>query len=112
MIHMEKLCPHFEKATHLISKRWVCLVLYELMSGTKRFSEMETNLPISGRLLSERLKFLEKEDIIIRHVYSEYPIRIEYKLTSKGVALKPVIEEIMKWSYEWLREREAETVQQ
>ena len=99
---MNELCPKFEKAMQLFGKRWVGLILFELLDGSKRFSEMEQELPVSGRLLSDRLKMLEKEDIIERKVYSEFPIRIEYSLTSKGKALEPVIQEIRKWSEYWV----------
>lgn len=92
------LCPRFEKAMELISKRWVGLILSELLKGTKRFSEMETDLPISGRLLSDRLKMLEKGGIVIRNVYSEFPVRIEYSLSDKGKALEPVIKELQTWA--------------
>lgn len=99
---MSTLCPRFEKSMNIISKRWVGLILFELLKGAKRFSEMESDLPISGRLLSDRLKFLEKEGIVIRNVYSEFPVRIEYTLSDKGKALEPVIREIEKWSQSWL----------
>lgn len=99
---MEKLCPRFENAMQLLSKRWVGLILFELLRGTKRFSEMESDLPISGRLLSERLKMLEKEGIVKRNVYSEFPVRIEYSLSEKGKALEPVIQEIQNWANGWV----------
>lgn len=98
----EKLCPRFEHAMDLISKRWVGLILSELLKGTKRFSDMETDLPVSGRLLSDRLKLLEKEGIVKRAVYSEYPVRIEYSLSKKGVALKPVIQQLQVWAEDWV----------
>jgi len=107
LIMMENnLCPRFEKAMEIISKRWVGLILFELMKGPKRFSEMETNLPVSGRLLSERLKLLEKEAIVARTVYSEYPVRIEYSLTDKGKSLEPVIHELQSWAEEWITTQE------
>lgn len=96
------LCPKFEKAMQLFSKRWVGLVLSELLKGERRFSEMEADLPISGRLLSDRLKLLEKEGIVNRKVYSEFPVRIEYSLTEKGKALEPVIREIEDWAEKWV----------
>lgn len=99
---MENLCPRFEKAMDLLSRRWVGLILSELLKGTKRFSEMESHLPISGRLLSERLKLLEKEGIVKRSVYSEFPVRIEYTLTKKGEAIAPVIREIEQWAEHWI----------
>jgi len=100
---MTELCPRFEKSMDIISKRWVGLILSELLKGTKRFSEMESDLPISGRLLSDRLKYLEKEGIVIRNVYSEFPVRIEYSLSEKGKALSPVINELEKWSQNWIK---------
>ncbi|MRH44041.1 transcriptional regulator [Aquibacillus halophilus] len=108
---MKQLCPRFEKAMQLFSKRWVGLILFELLEGSKRFSQMETELPISGRLLSERLKMLEQEEIIERKVYSEFPVRIEYGLTSKGKALEPVIKEIQSWSENWVTHQEVESIQ-
>ncbi|UFT99020.1 helix-turn-helix transcriptional regulator [Radiobacillus kanasensis] len=105
---MNELCPRFEKAMQLFSKRWVGLILFELLDGSKRFSEMEAELPISGRLLSDRLKLLEQEEIVKRHIYSEFPVRIEYQLTDKGRALEPVIKAIQDWSHDWVTENEIE----
>ncbi len=99
---MSDLCPRFENAMEIISKRWVGLILFELLEGTKRFSEMESDLPISGRLLSDRLKLLEQKEIIERNIYSEFPVRIEYSLSAKGKALEPVIREIQHWADDWV----------
>lgn len=104
MICLNTLCPNYEKAMHLISKRWVCLILSELIKGKSRFSEIEKNLPISGRLLSDRLKTLEKEGIVVRTIYPEYPIRVEYELSEKGQALEPVITEIRHWAKNWVHD--------
>ncbi|WP_304413177.1 helix-turn-helix domain-containing protein [Paucisalibacillus sp. EB02] len=103
---MSELCPRFEKAMQIISKRWVGLILFELLEGPRRFSEMESNLPISGRLLSDRLKMLEKEGIVNRNIYSEFPVRIEYTLSKKGESLRPVIEDIQGWADEWITPEE------
>lgn len=105
---MENLCPRFENAMQLLSKRWVGLILFELLNGTKRFSEMKADLPISGRLLSDRLKMLEKEGIVKRSIYSEFPVRIEYSLSEKGTALKPVIQEIQHWADDWITMKDIE----
>lgn len=96
------LCPRLSKAMELLGKRWTALIVYQLIEGPKRFNEIESSLPISGRLLSERLKELEKEGIVERTVFSEVPIRVEYNLTDKGLALKEVVSEIEIWSKEWL----------
>lgn len=107
----EILCPRFEKAMGLLSTRWVGLILFDLLKGTKRFSEMEADLPISGRLLSDRLKMLEKEGIVERKIYSEFPVRIEYSLSEKGRALEPVIREIEGWADAYITKEEIEAEQ-
>ncbi|BDH63435.1 HxlR family transcriptional regulator [Ureibacillus massiliensis 4400831 = CIP 108448 = CCUG 49529] len=96
------ICPRFSKAMDLLGKRWTTLILYQLLEGPQRFNEIESSLPISGRLLSERLKELEKENIVERKVYSEVPIRVEYSLTDKGKALEGAIREVEKWSKIWI----------
>lgn len=102
------LCPKFEKAMKLVSQRWSGLIIYQLLSGPQRFCTIESSLPISGRLLSERLKDLEQERIVDRKVYPETPVRIEYSLTEKGIALEAVLREIEKWSQNWVEINESE----
>lgn len=96
------LCPRLAKALDLIGKRWTALIIYQLLEGPQRFNAIESALPISGRLLSERLKELEKEEVVERKVYSEVPIRVEYSLTEKGRALETAVREIEGWSKNWL----------
>ncbi|WP_445487549.1 winged helix-turn-helix transcriptional regulator [Niallia sp. 03133] len=85
----------------LIGKRWVGLVVSQLLTGKKRFSDIENSLPISGRLLSERLKELEELEIVERRVYPEVPVRIEYVLTKRGQELENVIHSIAAWADKW-----------
>ncbi|KYG89652.1 helix-turn-helix domain-containing protein [Metasolibacillus sp. FSL H7-0170] len=98
----QKLCPRLAKAMELLGKRWTILIIHQLIDGPKRFNEIESALPISGRLLSERLKELEREEIVERKVYAESPVRVEYKLTEKGQSLLGAVREIEKWSQTWL----------
>lgn len=96
------LCPRFEKGMTILSKRWTGLIVSQLLSGPQRFCTIESSIPISGRLLSERLKDLESEGIVNREVYPETPVRIEYSLTEKGLALQPIIKGIQDWSHDWV----------
>lgn len=96
------LCPRFQKGMDIISRRWTGLIIYQLLTGPQRFCAVQSALPISGRLLSERFKDLENEGIVDRHVYPEIPVRIEYSLTEKGRALEPIIREIQIWSQDWV----------
>ena len=96
------LCPRLSKAMELVGKRWTALIIYQLLEGPQRFNAIEAALPISGRLLSERLKELEKEGIVERKVFSEVPIRVEYNLTEKGYSLERTVREIEIWAKNWL----------
>jgi len=101
---MEKyhMCPKFENAFELLGKRWTGLIIRTLLSGQKRFSDIADVIPnMSARMLTERLKELESEGIVIRKVYPEIPVRIEYELTEKGQELKIVMDEIQKWAEKW-----------
>jgi DNA-binding HxlR family transcriptional regulator len=98
------LCPKFETAFELLGKRWNGLIIRVLMAGPKRFKDISKVIPgLSDRVLAERLKELEETDIIIRHVYPETPVRIEYELTEKGKSLKPMMDECQKWADTWIK---------
>ena len=101
---MEKyhMCPRFENAFELLGKRWTGLIIRTLLSGQNRFSDIEEAIPnMSARMLTERFKELEKEGIILRKVYPETPVRIEYELTEKGRDLQSAMDEIQKWAEKW-----------
>ncbi|MCD2347105.1 winged helix-turn-helix transcriptional regulator [Clostridium guangxiense] len=96
------LCPHFEAAFEILGKRWTGLIIRSLLSGAKRFSDIQEIIPsLSARMLTERFKELEEHGIIIRKVYPEMPVRIEYQLTEKGKDLKKAMDEIQKWAEKW-----------
>lgn len=101
-----ELCPRFEKAVSILSQRWTSLILYQLMAGPQRFCTMTDKLGVSGKILSERLKDLEQRGFIVRNVYPETPVRIEYSLTEKGMSLTPIMKEIEKWSQIWIKQED------
>ena len=87
----------------IIGSKWTAVLVHDLSEGPRRFSELERSLPgISPRTLSERLRALEHEAVIVRRSYPESPPRVEYELTEKGAALLPIIEEMRKFGHEWL----------
>ncbi|HHP5605344.1 TPA: winged helix-turn-helix transcriptional regulator [Bacillus paranthracis] len=97
--------PKIERSFELIGKRWTGLIIYVLMSGPKRFSEIHSMIPdLSKRMLTERMKELEDNDIVIRHVLAERPVRIEYSLTQKGAALGEILGPISQWAESWMKE--------
>ena len=97
------LCPRFHKAIELIGSRWTGAVLQLLMNGRARFAELRDSIPdISDRMLSERLRILEEEGLIVRHVLPEPPIKVEYELTQKGRELNASLAAIGNWAEKWL----------
>lgn len=98
----DAICPKFEYASQVLGKRWVSLILHELLNGPKRFNELENVIQLSGKVLSERLKELEEEGFIRREVYPETPVRIEYSLSPKGQSMKKIFDSIAEWSQEWV----------
>ena len=96
-------CPRYDHAVAVLGKRWTGLLLDALMAGPRRFCELTTLVEgLSDRVLSDRLRELETEGIVQRLVYPQIPVRVEYQLTEKGKALKPVIDAIHTWAEQWV----------
>src|SRR5919112_5713471 len=94
----ESCCSAYHRAVELIGKRWTGAILFVLMDGPLRFSEVKLLVPdLSDRLLSERLKELETEGIVRRRVIDDMPVRVEYALTEKGRALEPAVRSLKVW---------------
>lgn len=100
---LQQICPRYEYAVQLLGKRWTGLLLFALMDGPRRFCELTAIVEgLSDRVLSDRLRELEIEGIIERVVYPRIPVRVEYQLTEKGRALKPVFEAVQDWATQWI----------
>jgi DNA-binding HxlR family transcriptional regulator len=97
-------CPRLHETVELVGKRWSGAIVYVLLQGgTMRFSQIAHAVPaLSDRLLSERLKELEAEHIVERRVLDGSPVRVEYALTSKGMALEPAVRALKAWAKNWL----------
>ena len=97
--------PKVEKSFELIGKKWTGLIIYVLMSGPKRFSELNESIPaLSRRLLTERIKELEDHGIVVRNVIPDRPIRSEYSLTQKGTELGKILGPISQWAESWVQD--------
>lgn len=95
------LCPKFEKAFSILGKKWNGLIIDVLLQEKEqRFVDMAHKIPmLSDRVLTERLKELEKEGIVSK-------TDGQYQLTDKGVGLKEVLDSVRNWSQDWLTEKE------
>lgn len=85
-------------AMQIIGNKWTALILRDLASGPKRFSELEKSVgDINPRTLSQRLEDLAAQNIIVKESYAEVPPRTEYTLTAKGQDLIPVLRQMAEW---------------
>ncbi len=97
-----QLCPKFEKTYSILGKKWNGLIIDVLLeNGAQRFKNLVHSVPkCSDRVLVERLKELEQEGIVAR-ITSDDSALIEYRLTTKGEELAPVMAAIHDWSNDW-----------
>lgn len=94
-------CP-VETTLMLISNRWKVLIIRDLMTGTKRFSELKKSVgQITQKVLTSNLRSMEADGLLTRTVYPEVPPRVEYTLTETGRSLKPVLDVMMEWGIKY-----------
>src|SRR5258705_10156987 len=100
----EECCSLYHQAVELVGKRWTGAIVMVLLEGPARFSEIKDCVPdLSDRLLSERLKELESEGMVARQVLERIPVRVQYLLTHKGMALGPALDSLKSWAQFWLQ---------
>ena len=93
-----KHCP-VETAFEHIGKKWAINIIRDMFIGKKRFKEfLEENPELSGKVLSQRLRELENEGLIVKKIVSKTPLKAEYELTDKGRNLDKVLYEIVMFS--------------
>ncbi|HYX84055.1 MAG TPA: helix-turn-helix domain-containing protein [Gaiellales bacterium] len=99
----DEFCIHFQRAVELIGRRWCGSIARALLTGPRRFTELRRALPdISDRALSQRLRELEAEGIVLRRVSAGPPVEVAYQLSDKGRDLEQVIDEVERWAHDWL----------
>jgi DNA-binding HxlR family transcriptional regulator len=95
-------CP-VEATLELIGGKWKGLVLYHLLGGTLRFSELRRKTPsVTQRMLTRQLRELESAGLVVRTVHAEVPPRVEYRLSVDGESLRPVILALRDWGSNFL----------
>ncbi|MCE7737598.1 MAG: helix-turn-helix transcriptional regulator [Candidatus Heimdallarchaeota archaeon] len=91
-----KSCPiqvAFYKTS--LHKKWTLTIIRDLLLGEKQFSSfLRSNPELSAKVLSQRLKEMQAEDMIVKKVIETTPITVEYQLTAKGAALNKILYEL------------------
>jgi DNA-binding HxlR family transcriptional regulator len=95
-------CP-ITNALDLIGDRWTMVLLRDLFTGKKRYSEFRASPEeISTNILADRLAMMEHSGLITSKPYQQRPLRLEYELTEKGTGLLPVLQELCRWGNKFL----------
>jgi len=87
-----------EAAISLIDGKWKCVILFQLLRGTVRFNEIRRRVPgMTQRMLTNQLRELEADGLIVRKVYAEVPPKVEYSLSPLGHSMEPVLAALKLW---------------
>lgn len=86
----------------VFSGKWSFVILDALHDGPKRFNQLNRDLQINTKSLTDSLKQLEQYGIVSRQVYPTVPVTVEYALTEKGRAFDQVLDSMKDWANQWL----------
>ena len=90
-------CP-VEATLELIGGKWKGIVLYYLLGGRLRFSDLKKKIGcVTQRMLTKQLRELEASGLVNRIVYAEVPPKVEYELTKEGRSLEPIVNSLKEW---------------
>ncbi len=81
----------------VIGDRWTLLILRDCFLGVRRFDDFQARLGVTRHILADRLKKLVTEGVLAKVPYETKPLRHEYRLTDKGLALHPVLMSLVHW---------------
>lgn len=99
-------CP-VETTLLILSNKWRALIMRDLLTGTKRFTELKRSVTgVSQKVLTTNLRDLEQAGIVERTVYAEVPPRVEYSLTDLGQSLHTVLDAMHLWGLQLQRSAE------
>lgn len=96
----EASCP-IARVIDLLGDWWTPLVLRELLYGRTRFDDIQRRLGVSRAVLTERLRRLEAEGVLVRTPYQHNPVRYDYRLTEKGEAAWGVLAALWRYGSDW-----------
>ena len=99
-------CP-VATTVQLIGSKWKLLIIRNLRQRPWRFNELKKDLQgVSQKVLTDSLRSLEEDGVIVRTVYPEVPPRVEYTLTELGYSLKPIMDAMWTWGENYQAQNE------
>lgn len=96
-------CP-IDTTLKMLGCRWKVLIIRELLTGTKRFSELKKSVTgITQKVLTSKLREMEELGLLERKIYPQIPPKVEYTLTDIGYSLRPVLDTLKDWVKDYKR---------
>lgn len=104
---LDATCPS-RQVLNLITDKWSVLVIYSLISGPCRYTQLQKNIHgISKKMLTQTLRQLEKDGLVARYVYDIIPPRVDYSLTPLGKTLIEPLTALCNWAQNHMEAVEA-----
>lgn len=93
----DRVCP-IEENVKIFGGKWKASILFHISEGQCRFNELRRRIPaITQRMLTQQLRDLEGDGLVIREQFNEIPPRVEYSLSKIGASLTPIFQAIDEW---------------
>ena len=87
-----------EATIGLIDGKWKCVILFHLLDEAVRFNELKRRLPgVTQRMLTNQLREMETDGLIVREVFAQVPPKVEYSLSQLGRSITPVLDALKQW---------------
>lgn len=91
-------------AANIVGGQWTLAICCHLLNGKMRFGELRKRIPyITERMLALQLKKMEKNKLVLRTVFAEVPLRVEYELTESGEKLRPILKQLETWGIDHMK---------
>ena len=88
----------------MIGGKYKALILWHLVDGVQRFGELRRLIPqATQKMLTQQLRELEDDNLVIRTVYAVVPPKVEYQLSDLGISIKPILDAMCKWGTDYMK---------
>ena len=88
----------------IIGGKYKALILWHLVDGTRRFGELRKLIPqATQKMLTQQLRELEEDNLVIRTVYPVVPPKVEYQLSDLGKSIKPILDAMRHWGTDYMK---------
>ncbi len=93
-----KNCDSVQVTLKVLGGKWKPIILYLLSGGTFRFGQLKRNVTgITQKMLTQELREMENDRLVLRKVFAQVPLKVEYSITAYGKTLEPILKQMSVW---------------